>query len=460
MEKVYIRRRPDESIDSGFSGGLILDLFESRLGGNVTSNIPQIVSKFAPPATVLDLLVLATSVYVIDKKSTRISQGDGWTRAFSVSVPVSNVATWEMAEPVLINALEFLTGDKWKFEWRPRDIEESDSSAEPDNVFTHVCLFSGGVDSLIGAIDILETDAQARVVLVAHHDSNLTVGPQETLSDALKANYGAQRVEMLPVSARPGATGIRQIHPLSEDGEKSTRSRSFLFIAAALAAASRTAPGTPVCVPENGLIAINGALTEARLGSCSTRTTHPYFLHLLRTLASVLGIEHPPMNPYQFKTKGDMIKEVSNAELFKRISPGSISCSHPEVPHYLPATEGHRREFGSSYGNCGYCYPCIIRRAAFHAAGLDTVAVSGKYLFDVTSDVALFQEGDRMHDARAVFGSFHDTTLPAITVLATGKIPEDIAVADLVETHIRGRGEVRQLFVDKASSDIKRIAGI
>lgn len=57
------------------------------------------------------------------------------------------------------------------------------------------------------------------------------------------------------------------------------------------------------------------------------------------------------------KTKGGMLRECANQQL--EINTETMSCSHPSV-----------RWDGEGNGHCGYCVPCIIRQAAFKAAGL------------------------------------------------------------------------------------------
>src|SRR5206468_929889 len=62
------------------------------------------------------------------------------------------------------------------------------------------------------------------------------------------------------------------------DTESSTRGRSFLFFALAALAASGIPGRTTFYVPENGLISLNVPLDILRVGACSTRTTHPFYM--------------------------------------------------------------------------------------------------------------------------------------------------------------------------------------
>jgi hypothetical protein len=108
-------------------------------------------------------------------------------------------------------------------------------------------------------------------------------------------------------------------------------------------------------VCENGFISINPPLTGARLGSLSTRTTHPVFLGLVQQLIDAAGLLVRVENPYQLKTKGEMLHECTNKALLRAHASEATSC-------------GRFKQFG--YTHCGRCVPCLVRRAAFRASGM------------------------------------------------------------------------------------------
>lgn len=95
-------------------------------------------------------------------------------------------------------------------------------------------------------------------------------------------------------------------------------------------------------------------LDPLRLGSLSTRTTHPFYMTRWNDLTAKLGIPGRVENLYWDKTKGEMVAACANKKLLSNIIPSAISCSSP--------TKG--RWQGRGIGHCGYCVPCIIRRAA------------------------------------------------------------------------------------------------
>ncbi len=135
-------------------------------------------------------------------------------------------------------------------------------------------------------------------------------------------------------------------------------------------------------MPENGWISLNVPLTRARTGSASTRTTHPHFLSLLTAACRAIGVTNPVINPYRLRTKGEMLADCSNPMLLARLTPASISCAHPETPRW-------RRQ---PQGNCGYCLPCLVRRAALARIGHDH---GNNYAWDALTDPGLLDPAAR-----------------------------------------------------------------
>ena len=66
-------------------------------------------------------------------------------------------------------------------------------------------------------------------------------------------------------------------------------------------------------------------------------------------------------NPYQELTKGEMLAQCPNQSLLEKLAPLSVSCARPMAGRWQKAPGGA----------CGYCYPCLVRRAALHRLGWD-----------------------------------------------------------------------------------------
>ena len=72
-----------------------------------------------------------------------------------------------------------------------------------------------------------------------------------------------------------------------------TRSLNFLAFAAVGACAVQAVSQQDqidLFVPENGFISLNAPLTNRRIGTLSTRTTHPHFMAGIQNLFGAVGI--------------------------------------------------------------------------------------------------------------------------------------------------------------------------
>ena len=147
-----------------------------------------------------------------------------------------------------------------------------------------------------------------RVLLVSHYDFGQLAGAQNLLTDRLISHYGQEKVRRW---------GFRIQF---EAPELSLRSRSLLFIGLGVAAAAVWGQDLPLHIPENGWISLNPPLTSNRLGSYSTRTTHPYFISGLKNFLASVGINQDLVNPFQFETKGEMLRRSRNRSSAARIA--------------------------------------------------------------------------------------------------------------------------------------------
>lgn len=306
-----------------------------------------------PSQAAVDLLHVAAMAYTSDLRIWRGYNGDdAWSRQISIHVPVTDVTSWTGAAPRLTELLNFLTGDEWTIEFRDKVPSPAPTVGKPpDAIPDGVCLFSGGLDSFVGAIDLLAS--KRRLALVGHYGH--TQREQKAAYEALKPAYASQ---ILPLwfFLVPARASDEQIV------ESTMRSRSILFLALGTCIASALPSGAPLYVPENGLISLNIPLTFGRTGTHSTRTTHPHTIDLYRKLLAALGIGVALHTPYRFMTKGEMLRDCKDQEVLKAGVHSTMSCSRPQAGRF------HKRPVDQ---HCGYCVPCIIRRASLYSVGLD-----------------------------------------------------------------------------------------
>ncbi len=417
MTDYRVRIRPTSTTPTGPEDLRLLDWAPGsaastiQLGNRAGS---RFLAGWRAPRATLDLLLLGASVYCVDKATPRAAAADVWTRDLSVELPVADSDAWEAAP--WKETLDFLTGDNWALKPYRDDASPLDGVGRVPEDITPVAavdavsLFSGGLDSLTGVIDLLEEDPSRRLCLISHNEGDQASTAQKKLTDALCEHYGEDRLELRSIFLRPAPTAAGQARPLPRERETTTRARSLLFLTAGLALAASVGPEVPVYIPENGFIGINVPLTRARSGSYSTRTTHPQFMHLLRMAVDAVGVRNPVLNPFRLKTKGEILAGSRNPELLRVLAPHSISCSHPEAARYAEREQG----------NCGYCFPCLIRRSSMATAGWDT---SQGYAWDaLTGEGLLDRETQRAADLRAVINSVYSDR-PDRDVLRNGPIP-------------------------------------
>lgn len=325
----------------------------------------------------LDLLVLAAHVYAADTRISRETESqDTWTRELRLVVPVSALDKWNSTTPILVRMLNFLTGDRWTIEFRQRpnrflNMLPNSSDQLFTTSFDDVALFSGGLDSLIGAINMLEKGQTP--LLVSHAGEGSVSEAQGKLYKALKMEYKELAFERLR---------LWMVFPnglVNDSGsEDTTRSRSFLFFATGIFSGTGLNRPFRLKVPENGLIALNVPLDPLRLGSLSTRTTHPFYIARWNELLSKLDISGKVENPYWNKTKGEMVTECADKEFLQKLVADSFSCSSP--------TKGRWKGHGAQH--CGYCLPCLIRRAAL-LGGLGNEADKTEYTISQLDNTVL-----------------------------------------------------------------------
>ncbi len=328
------------------------------------------------PDVAADLLELAAYVYAADQAVTRggtkgFDYGGRWRRAFRLAVPVRRPDVWgrPAVREALRDALVFLTDDDgYEFDFpearRPRrpDAYLFDGCPAGGADVEEVVLFSGGLDSLCGAVDEVLV-GRRRVALVSHRPSNPVYARQRALAGELKARLG--RPDLAPVHV---AVTVNEGGPLNRDFTQ--RTRSFLFAAAAAVVARQVGLGR-IRFYENGVTSLNLPISPQLTGARASRTTHPQALARLGKLFSlVFDAPFEVQNPYQWATKAELLsrlKALGHADLAAR----AVSCVRT-------------REQSAEHPHCGRCSQCVDRRLSALAAGLsDAEDPPGGYRSDV-----------------------------------------------------------------------------
>ncbi|WP_175481794.1 Qat anti-phage system QueC-like protein QatC [Palleronia pelagia] len=376
-----------------------------------------------------DFLSIALSAVTADVFVPRASSANGFSRAIELTTSVQDPAFWKAQASDLEEALNFLTGDRWEMtfvgEGRSAPTAASRKGLRQRTKLLDsncVCLFSGGLDSLLGAIDLIE-DANRSPFLVS----------RESTGDKM---YQTNLRALLPSRPHLGANDAPQ-GPEGQYGayprEDTTRARSLLFLAMGVCVASAIAERNgllsaagqvPLYIPENGFIALNPPLSPRRVGALSTRTAHPEFLSGIQRILDAGSIPVTIENPFRHKTKGEMLRGNSNAPLARSLASNTVSCGRWK-----------RKRM-----QCGHCVPCLIRRAAFHASN---VTDGTQYWLGDLKQV--MNKPDRRADLLSVIYAIRRSRTESIArwVIRAGTLPiNSNERAQLLQVVERGRDEL------------------
>jgi hypothetical protein len=316
----------------------------SAAEGSAGPAVPAVIRRLGmrPPARAWDFLSIALSVIAADEGCSRSRSPDGWGRSIELSVAVVDRPFWESQAGAIAQALAFLTTHQWELSFTDGGFLPAPPARPKPRPEQCACLLSGGLDSLVGAIDLVRA---GRIPVLV---SQIAKGDKRT-QRALAAALGNGGLHLqLNHNARPPGPS-----------ERSQRARSLIFLAYGVLAASsldRHGAGEVIdlYVPENGFISLNVPLTPLRVGSLSTRTTHPFYLHRIQAVLDDAQLRVRLTNPYQFMTKGEMLATCRDQALLSRHAGQTTSCG---------------RYARTGFQHCGRCVPCMIRRAAFQRWG-------------------------------------------------------------------------------------------
>lgn len=333
------------------------------------------VSELDP--VLLDLLEIAATVFAADGSQTRGGDarqrmGRDWRRRFAFTIPVRRPDLWSRPDVVLAltEAIEFLTEDHVEFHFTqadPEPVAQPFLDLDPTGtVFLadEVILFSGGLDSFAGALEVLASPS-ARVILVSHRSAQKVIPRQQKLGAYLADRFAGRVLHLQVEARRAGPEAI----------DTTQRSRTFLFAALGQLAA-QTFGAKRVNFFENGVVSHNLPLSRQIVGSMATRTTHPLALNKLDRLMRLIGpAAVPTENRYQWLTKTEVIGRIVEHHAVDQI-PVAVSCTTV-------------REQTTLHTHCGTCSQCLDRRFAILAAGLEAHDFPESYATDV-----LFGERD------------------------------------------------------------------
>lgn len=334
-------------------------------GQNLTVDVAGITSNLTGrlPPELRDLILIAAYVLAADQAVPRgtaedTDMGERWRRDFRFVFGVDRPALWSRPDitSCLRDTLSFLSEDYYTLEFqqgsiRPNEqLSLSNPKGDPMISWDHiddVLLFSGGLDSLGGAVSQF-LHQKRNVILVSHRSAEKTWKTQRCLVSDLR-ELASDRV--LPHVA------IRvQRHDDSLRRERTQRTRSFLYAAIA-ATVAHLVGRRRVLFYENGVVAMNLPVSRQVVGAKATRTAHPKVLKgFARLVSLVLGHDFAVENPFELLTRAEVIRSIGDhggAGLIKH----SVSCAYVH-------------KSSTQYPHCGVCSQCVDRQFSMRAAGM------------------------------------------------------------------------------------------
>ena len=230
------------------------------------------------------MLEIAAFVYAADRLISRGAPNqveyENWSRSIVFYIAVRDLNFWSQpaSNKALCQVLLYLSGDKeywFHFSKKPASYQNrlftippggSPKANDSSPTAPELALFSGGLDSLAGIIDLLETTA-SKVVLTSHRANPHTTKVQNLVHQQLVTAYPG-RILYLPLECR--LSGVRAV-------EETQRTRFFLYTAVAFAIA-QTYGLAHINIFENGVTSINLPKRQDLMNGRASRTTHPQAL--------------------------------------------------------------------------------------------------------------------------------------------------------------------------------------
>lgn len=345
---------------------------------NVTLKVADLTKNLIAniPDAFLDLIEIATYVYVADQAVKRGTNklddmSPLWRRKLIFDVPVRELDLWssDAIRMELQKTLGFLSDDNYDFRFHqfknsPKSDQyfpftESSAYRPPERVV----LFSGGLDSLAGAIQEVVVGNDP-ICLLTHEPSGKFRPRQQLLRDQL---------DMRASGPAPLHVTV-QVNKEKELGKEYTqRSRSFLYASLAATVAKMSGLNS-VRFYENGVVSINLPVAEDVVGGRATRSTHPYVLNGFSRLFSMIAAstgdsEFIVENGFVDKTKADVVRMIVENDCSAMIET-STSCTHTWT-------------WSKLHTHCGVCSQCIDRRFAVLAAGAGEYDPAARYKDDL-----------------------------------------------------------------------------
>lgn len=298
-----------------------------------------------------DLLDLCVALNALDRFSRRPE--DGWTRRFLVRMPVFDPDLWKRHASLISEWIYALMNDEVEVFPIARSADGTHHKRHPnlalDEPVDRIGLVSDGLDSLCG-VDVASRNVHCRYAWASVVAGNR--GPRIR-----------RIIDLYDLAAKADAKHVAislKIKNGNTFPEKTQRSRTVVAIVMGFTAAYALDAQFVECY-ENGIGLLNLPVPDLQYGAMSTQVLQPKHLPLWdRVSKAFFGRTIQLSFPHRFRTKSEMIRDLSPAAL--ALLPSTFSC------------DAEARVKKSGVLHCGTCGSCRFRQLAIFDAGLTSDA--------------------------------------------------------------------------------------
>lgn len=312
------------------------------------------------PGPAEDLVELGAAIYLTGLLTPR---QEHLGRRIELAVSTREPERWLRAQSALEAAATLLARDDLNLRFPAGRKAQGDAGRlTARHSRRPICLFSGGLDSLAGAVYLLERGE--RPVFLSHYANSSLAALQKSLVVGLREVYGAGSFDHVgvylsraPERSTPLPLPPRQRDPLSRF------LRPVLFLSLACATAVHLG-SRRIYIFESGPLAIYPLFSE---GQIRTRSVDPRFVAGFQSFARrALGLRLTIENPFLYRTKGEVLGLLAPDKVSHLIA-RSNSCwywAQLRARAFRAGLDPRRATHD------GTCLPCLLRRASAHAAGV------------------------------------------------------------------------------------------
>jgi 7-cyano-7-deazaguanine synthase in queuosine biosynthesis len=374
-----------------------------------------------------DALLVAAAAEFADRTQRRPAHA--WEREFHLAIPVHDPDQWNdrRVADTLHDVLNFLTGDRWRFEFYKRSAPAS----QPQQGLLAI---NAGVEAVIPFSNGLDSRAVAGLMTRDLGDKLVRIRLGARVQDGEGLSHQREAFTSVPHKVKSGEQRFV---------ESTVRSRGFKF-ALISSLAAFLANARQIVVPESGQGALGPALVPVGHAYEDFRS-HPLFTgRMEKFVKALLGIEVRFVFPRLWYTKAETLKAFVDGCDQPASWSGTWSCWQQN----RQVSVNHKKR------HCGICAACLLRRLSVHAAGLEES--KDRYVWDDLSARSFFEGAAASFPSQkitlalreyAIAGTLHLDHLAGLLTSSVNACMVDLTTFQLSDTLAIPQAEIRSKLV-------------